>query len=742
MKRKLLCTLIAFMLCGVTSYSQQVAVYRWGGNISGAGNSYPEAIKCDQNGNVIIGGRYDGLADLNPGSGTFPLTSTGNNDCFLVKLDPNGSFLWAKGFGGTGLDRINGITTDVTGNIYVTGYYAGTVDFDPGPGITSLSAVAGSDFFVSKFSPSGNYIWTKTIGGANTDYAYAITSDVFSNLYIAGDFTSDSVDMDPGAGVYMIYNSVFTGTQAEGFVLALDSAGNFLWSNNMKGMASDYARSVCVSHNQEIIVGGYFSTSIDLDPAGSVASNGSSDAYLASFNTGGTFNWLRTFGGGGADYLYSASVSGDYIIATGTFNSIVDFDPLGDSLLLVSQGSTDVYVTKINTDDGTLSWARRFGNAESETVNGIDVSTDGNIYVTGSFIDSTELDPSGIAPSLITYGLRDGYISKLDSSGNFIFGHKLGSFSTDYGRVIAVTPGVDEFWTAGYFGATNFFPDPHNILTSFITGGTNDTYIAKYGSCAFPTISAQPSNTGSCPDGDASFTVTGVPTNLTGNLSYQWQIGLNFGSTWSNLLDTGIYSNTTTSTLQLTGANVNVNNSFYRCIVTAECGLSTISNVGIMFVGTPNTSVNQNQHILTAVQFNAIYNWLDCNNGYNSLQYGPTQQFIPSQPGSYAVAVTLNGCTDTSTCYSVTTIGIEETDNSQLHVFPIPAHTSIQVEMKQTGHYTAAIYDLNGRRVMNNNETPFDQIIKIDLSSLESGTYLLGVKSADGTETFKYIIRQ
>lgn len=737
--KKILCSLLAAMLCGFISYSQTVAVHKNSGLFSGTGNEYPESIKCDQSGNVIIGGRFDGTTDLNPGAAAFSKTSAGSGDCYLVKLDQNGTFLWAQTFGGTGLDRINAVTSDANGNVYAAGYFANTVDFDPGPGVNNITTVAGSDFFVSKFDQAGNYQWTKTFGAALSDYAYGVATDNAGNVYIVGEFSSDSLDANPDAGVNMLYNYTITGSYFEGYLIALDSTGSYLWSNTMKGSASDYARGVTVTSNQEIIVGGYFNTSIELDPAGSIATHGSSDAYLAKFNNNGSFAWLKTFGGGGADYVYAISTAGNHVVATGTFTSVVDFDPSLDSLKLYSNGGSDVYVTRLTTSDGLFSWARTFGNYSSELVNGIAVNTLGNIYVTGSYLDSTQLDPSNSAPTVLTYGGRDAYISKFDSSGNFIFGQHIGSNGTDYGRVVAVTPTGDEFWAAGYFlPGSYFYPDPNNITVSLPAGSANDTYIAKYGSCAFPVISTQPVNTGSCVGGDGTFSVNATGSNLT----YQWQIGINFGSSWSNLLDTGIYSNTTTSALQLTGAGQNVNNTFYRCIITADCGLSKTSNVGIMFIGSPNTSVNQNVHILSAVQSSATYQWLDCNNGFSPIPFATTQQYIPSQPGDYSVAVTLNGCTDTSTCYNVTTIGLEDITNEQLHVFPIPTASVIDVSMQRTGNYTATIYDLNGKRVMNNSENEFDQFIKIDLSSLEPGTYLLGVKSSDGNEIYSRIIRQ
>lgn len=736
--KKFLFILMATLLFGNQSFSQIVAAYKWSGSLSGTGNEYPECMKTDQSGNVLLSGRFDGTIDLNPGSGYTSKTAAGSSDCFLIKLNSSGSYQWGLTFGGTGTDRINSHSIDAAGNIIVTGYFSSTVDFDPGTTTNSITAVSGTDFFISKFDANGNYLWTKTFGDLNTDYAYGVATDASNNIYVSGEFSSDSLDMDPGAGTFMVYNSVFASYQFEGYLLKLDSSGAFQWCNTMKGAASDYARSIVITPSQDVIIGGYYNTAINLDPAGQVVSNGLADCYLAKFDNAGNFGWLRTFGGAGTDNLLALDVRGYHLIATGTFNNIVDFDPSIDTLNLISNGSTDIFLLELDAVDGTLNWANRFGSNLADLVASIAIHPNGNIYVSGSFIDSTNLDPSGNAAIIHSVDQRDGFIAKYDSTGGYIFGHRVGSVGIDYGRCIAADPSIDEFWTAGYFNAGNFYPDPNSSSTIFPNIGANDAFICKYGSCSFPVINAQPVNTGTCPGGNASFVVNATGSNLT----YQWQIGLNFGSVWSNLLDTGIYSNTTTSTLVLTGAGTNVNNSFYRCIISADCGLSTTTNVSIMFASATNISVNQNQYILQAVQSNAVYRWLDCNNGYSPIPFATTQQYIPSQPGSYAVEITFNGCTDTSACYTVATIGIDEITNDQLSVYPVPASSFIHIEMKDAGHYTAKIYDLNGRRVMNNEETTFDQYTKIDLSSLEPGTYLLGVTSADGKETHSTIIRQ
>jgi len=161
-----------------------------------------------------------------------------------------------------------------------------------------------------------------------------------------------------------------------------------------------------------------------------------------------------------------------------------------------------------------------------------------------------------------------------------------------------------------------------------------------------------------------------------------------------------------------------------------------------MFVSTPNTGVSQNQHILVAVQGgNTTYQWVDCNNGNAPISGATTQQFIPSQPGSYAVQVTLNGCTATSTCYNVTAIGLQDLTTDGSTVYPVPATEQLNINMSITGNYLAFIYDLSGKNLFQSS-LPFNQQTQLDVSALEKGTYLLGVRDVDGKERFTRIVIQ
>jgi hypothetical protein len=118
----------------------------WGYAIGGAGNERSYNIAVDGSGNVYTTGFFQGTADFDPGAGSFNLTAAGGDDIFLQKLDSNGNFVWARGIGSTGSDTGFGIAIDTSGNVYTTGEFQGTVDFDPGAGIVNLTVVGGGTF--------------------------------------------------------------------------------------------------------------------------------------------------------------------------------------------------------------------------------------------------------------------------------------------------------------------------------------------------------------------------------------------------------------------------------------------------------------------------------------------------------------------------------------------------------------------------------------------------------------------
>jgi hypothetical protein len=134
------------------AFAQDVE-FAWAAGMGGTGYDYGYGIAVDASGNVYTTGSFEGTADFDPGSGVSNLTSAGDNDVFVRKLDASGNFLWARSMGGTGSDRGGGIAVDASGIVYTTGWFSSTVDFDPGAGTVNLTSAGARDIFVQKLSP-------------------------------------------------------------------------------------------------------------------------------------------------------------------------------------------------------------------------------------------------------------------------------------------------------------------------------------------------------------------------------------------------------------------------------------------------------------------------------------------------------------------------------------------------------------------------------------------------------------
>ena len=179
--------------------AQTLPPFQWGTGIQ-RGNAYD--LEVDANGNVITAGSFTQTSDFDPGPGVVTLTAGGSvawkHEGYVRKLDSDGNLLWANSIGGTESDAASSVATDASGNVYVTGAFAGTVDFDPGPGIVNRTAAGMSDAFVQKLDPSGNLIWAVTFGGTDDEDPMEIQVDDAGNVFVTGTFDG-TADFEPAA---------------------------------------------------------------------------------------------------------------------------------------------------------------------------------------------------------------------------------------------------------------------------------------------------------------------------------------------------------------------------------------------------------------------------------------------------------------------------------------------------------------------------------------------------------------
>jgi hypothetical protein len=326
----------------------------WAKNMGGTtGSEYGYALALDASSNVYTTGFYNTTVDFDPGPATYTLSSKGGPDVFVSKLDANGNFIWAKSIGGTDIDVAYGIALDGSNNVYTTGNFKGSCDFDPSAASYTLASGGTDDVFVSKLDVNGNFVWAKVMVGNATGNCggRCIKTDPSGNVYTSGYYIG-IVDFDPAATTYTL-NS---GGYLNGFVSKLSPSGNLSWVGELRG-GSTPVMSIAVDAGGNVYGTGSFGESVDFDPAVSSYSlsttMNSEDVYLFKWSSAGAFVWAQD--------IASATLTGctnrssgvtinpasGTIYTTGYYNYTADFDPGPGTTSLSSVGTSwDAFIHK------------------------------------------------------------------------------------------------------------------------------------------------------------------------------------------------------------------------------------------------------------------------------------------------------------------------------------------------------------------------------------------------------------
>ncbi len=445
--------------CAIVKYATNGSVV-WAKHISGptTGTSAnvvitPHGITTDASGNVIVIG-YFGLSgsttqatvDFDPGAGVTNLTNTGGWDPFIWKLDANGNFLWARTFGSTTPntatdERCWDVATDSTGNIYVSGFIAGTYDLDAGAGVASFTSAGEKDAFLVKYDGSGNYVWGFTVPDtgdlATSIKENSVAVDKLGHVFLAGHFNG-TADFDPGAGTANLTSA----GNADMFIARYDLNGTYQTAVRIGGTFNDTSPpgTVRCDANNNLYMTGRFRGTVDLNPGAgtnNVTNAGTTDnIWVSSYDNSLAYRWgFSITSGNGLDggHRVDFDPTGNGLYVAGWFSGVTDFDGGAGTYNLTSTNNaagtaSDTFIAKYNRDTGAFLWARGFGGTVTDQTlqnitAGLAVDNTGNAYVTGQFYGTgaTFYDASGQqagAPTWNSAGNNDGYVIKYDPNGN------------------------------------------------------------------------------------------------------------------------------------------------------------------------------------------------------------------------------------------------------------------------------------------------------------------------------------
>lgn len=392
-------------------------------------------------------------------------------DTGLVGIEPGFGYAVRAG-SAAGQTSGGRVVVDAEGNSYVTGFFSGTVDFDPGAGVVNLTSLAAFDVFVAKYSATGALVWARQFGSFNMDIGYGLAVNSAGEVYVAGTFPAP-IDLDPGPLTQTI-NPLGSG---DVFIVKLTRDGDHVWSKRIGGAAQDDIRALRLDAAENVVLGGTFGGTVDFDPATATAfpltSAGAGDPYILKLSPQGTFQSAIRWGGANHEELRDLDVdaAGNFYV-TGTFRDTTDLDPTAGVLELTSAGGIDVFVMKLNAS-GSLAWGVRHGNVADDMAGGVRVDDAGNVYTSGSFVN--QVDFGGI--TLHAASQPDGYLTKHNNSGQLVWARQVAGTQPvqNFGLDVDAAGNV---YVAGGFTSTAWFTDPTG---QYLFGGSNsqNAFVAK-----------------------------------------------------------------------------------------------------------------------------------------------------------------------------------------------------------------------------------------------------------------------
>lgn len=323
----------------------------WG--VGGPGYDEPKCVVAGPLGGVYLLSYFNGTIDADPGTGVLAIASQGQLDMLVQRFTSEGVLVWAQGTGSSGADLGLSMAVDAEENIWVTGSFEGTVDFDPGTGSSPLTSAGAWDIFVTKRSADGELVWAGRMGGVeNFDTGYDIAVDAEGNAIVTGSFFG-SGDFDPGAGVHTLTASSLGSDEV--FVQKLSASGEFLWAKAVGGEGADLGYGVGVTSDGRVLLTGFFSGTADMDPDPTAVfemTTGSSnffDAFLCELDLNGAFLGASQFAGAGSIATQPIAIGpDDAVTIAGHFESTVDMDPGAGEVLVTSSGFRDAFVVRLS----------------------------------------------------------------------------------------------------------------------------------------------------------------------------------------------------------------------------------------------------------------------------------------------------------------------------------------------------------------------------------------------------------
>jgi len=377
---------------------------------------YGASVATDQNNNVYITGYFAGDSVTFDQFTIHTIHHDFNNwnNIFVLKFDSSGNTAWVKVPGGNYMGAGNEMTVDIKNNIYLTGEFAGdSIVFGPHILHNPTTGFSFSNFFIAKYSPTGNVLWAKApvIADSTNAYGYGVRTDNTGNVYVTGKFYGDSIIFDnvtlriksaPGEGI---------------FVVEYDSSGNLVWAKMTDGNPGAAPFGIAVNESNDAFVTGYFTGDSLTWGTSSGYSLGSlnSNAFIAKLDRNGNALWVKTATVPQNMFAIGQSVTVDKennIFLSGGFGDSVTFDNTTLCQPLDSNLDYDpMFLYKLDSNGNVICAKAFLTGGGGKTSSCIDKN--GNGYIGGDIRDVAII----FGTDTLNSGNETAFVAKF-SSGN------------------------------------------------------------------------------------------------------------------------------------------------------------------------------------------------------------------------------------------------------------------------------------------------------------------------------------
>ena len=394
------------------------------------------------------------------------------------------SFVGPEGWGWIGVSQntqVKAVAEDSTGAVYIAGTFSGTVDVDFSDANYDLASNGVDDAFVAKYTEQGGFVWAKSFGSSGKDrgYTLAIASDDSIRL---GGFFSETVDFDPGAGSTFLTSA----GAGDGFVLALDSAGNYQWAGQFGGTGTswangdgDFVSAVVVDGTGNTLVGGvmhYSATASFGGETAEVIGSGMQNSIIMKIDDEGVLQWTKHFNSSflnGVGHI-AVAPNDDVIVGGGLHTQTMDADPGPGFVGLTNAGVADAYIVALDSE-GDYRWGYSYGSAAEESTGGVTTDSLGNVYMVAGLGGTQDLDPGVGEVPFTADGNQDLAVISFNEDGVFRWAETFGGIGSVGGSRL-IFDGSGDLVVSGIYETSLTMPDGTTV-PDLVSNGSYDNFV-------------------------------------------------------------------------------------------------------------------------------------------------------------------------------------------------------------------------------------------------------------------------